>query len=157
MRLMRHSMLVLNPKTRLAYHRSIYGQLHTSVKNSVVFSTLIRRTSLRPQDTQIHALLFLRGRGNQFYEKMKKSRVILMLLTLAFIVSVATIVGLMVTAVQMVPETGTTPTLTTTTTATFSTTSTSPMTSSTTTTTLSTTTTNLDEWLCDNWICDWKG
>ena len=80
-----------------------------------------------------------------------------MLLTLAFIVSVATIVGLMVTAVQMVPETGTTPTLTTTTTATFSTTSTSPMMSSTTTTALSTTTTNLEEWLCDHWICDWKG
>merc|ERR550517_1498274 len=47
------------------------------------------------------------------------------LLTLAFIIAVATIVGLMVTAVQMASE--------------------------------STTITNLDEWLCDNWVCDWKG
>ena len=82
------------------------------------------------------------------------------LLTLAFIISVATIVGLMVTAVQMASEKTTTiPIPTTTTMTTFSTTETSFTTNPTTTmTSLPTaTTTNLDEWLCDNWVCDWKG
>lgn len=82
------------------------------------------------------------------------------LLTLAFIIAVATIVGLMVTAVQMASESTTIPKSTTTMT-TFSTTDattrTSFMTSTTTAISLSTTTTNLDEWLCDNWVCDWKG
>ena len=82
------------------------------------------------------------------------------LLTLAFIIAVATIVGLMVTAVQMGSESTTIPKSTTTMT-TFSTTDattrTSFMTSTTTAISLSTTTTNLDEWLCDNWVCDWKG
>ena len=85
--------------------------------------------------------------------RMKRSRLIFTLLTLAFVISVATIVGLMVTAVQMAAEKTTTIPRPTTTISTFSTTN--PTT--TTTTHPITTTTNLDEWLCDNWVCDWQG
>ena len=139
-----------NAETRLI--TSIYGQIHTFLLNSAVF-TIVRRARTQIQSDQAS------WKGN--YKRMKRSRLIFTLLTLAFVISVATIVGLMVTAVQIAAEKTTTSLKPTTTVTTFSTTdattTTSYTSSPTTTTSLATTTTNLDEWLCDNWVCDWKG
>merc|ERR1711879_300998 len=104
---------------------------------------------LRDQDTLIrHSEL----------ENMKRRRIIIALLTLSFITSVTTIVALMITALHL--TTGPTPNPTTTVSTgdtKTSTTSTTTTQGSTTTTALSTTTTNLDELLCDDWLCNWKG
>ena len=107
---------------------------------------------LRDQDTPI--------RYSEL-ENMKRRRIIIALLTLSFITAVTTIVALMITAVHL--ATGPTPNPTTTVsteetkTSTTSTSTTHNVQSSTTTTALSTTTTNLDELLCDDWLCNWKG
>ena len=104
---------------------------------------------LRDQDTLIrHSEL----------ENMKRRRIIIALLTLSFIASVTTIVALMITAVHL--ATGQTPKPTTTVSTdetTTSTTTTHNVQSSTTTTAPLTTTINLDELLCDDWLCNWKG
>ena len=92
---------------------------------------------------------------------MKRRRLMIALLTLSFITSVTTIVALMITAVHL--ATGPTPNPTTTVstedtkTSTTSTTTTHNVQSSTTTTAPLTTTINLDELLCDDWLCNWKG
>ena len=90
---------------------------------------------------------------------MKRRRLMIALLTLSFITSVTTIVALMITAVHL--ATGTTPNPTTTVstgdTETSTTSTTLHVQSSTTTTAPLTTTINLDELLCDDWLCNWKG
>ena len=92
-------------------------------------------------------------------ENMKRRRIIIALLTLSFITSVTTIVALMITAVHL--ATGTTPNPTTTVSTgdieTSTTSTTLHVQSSTTTTAPLTTTINLDELLCDDWLCNWKG
>ena len=90
---------------------------------------------------------------------MKRRRLMIALLTLSFITSVTTIVALMITAVHL--ATGPTPNPTTTVsteeTKTSTTSTTHNVQSSTTTTAPLTTTINLDELLCDDWLCNWKG
>ena len=93
------------------------------------------------------------------FRNMKRRRLMIALLTLSFITSVTTIVALMITAVHL--ATGPTPNPTTTVstgdTETSTTSTTLHVQSSTTTTAQLTTTINLDELLCDDWLCNWKG